>query len=214
MIPARDWLAELAEAEREKANRLSLAAVTVAKSVKTAKSPLVHDAEVPFGAFGAFGKSEKTENNGSHAARSPAGIRTIGDSSNNGDVSPVRSTTPAGVPEAWVQGFARLDPNRPPKGFPATWWREVIRDGELFLARWARQAADLGWSELDVFGCHKTAPSANYAAMGLTLLTRGGRVVALSAETAIIEQASGSRLTFTRRPNEREAVPIWELRRP
>ncbi len=99
---------------------------------------------------------------------------------------------------------------RPPKGFPATRWREMIRDSELFLAQWARQAAAIGWSELDVFGCHKTAPSAKYEAMGLALLIRGGRIVAFTADRAIIEQASGSRLTFTRRPPEQDAVPMWD----
>jgi hypothetical protein len=61
-----------------------------------------------------------------------------------------------------------------------------------------------------VFGCHKTAPSANYAAMGLALLIRGGRIVALTADRAIIEQASGSRLTFTRQSPEQDAVPMWD----
>jgi hypothetical protein len=47
--------------------------------------------------------------------------------------------------------------------------------------------------------------------MGLLLLLRGGRVVALTASTAIIEQQSGARLTYTRRPPEPECVPLWEL---
>ncbi len=116
------------------------------------------------------------------------------------------------APAEWLEGFGSLDPNIAPLGFPAKWWRETIRDGELFLAKWARQAAHLGWTAFDVFGAHQTAPAANYAAMGLVLLIRGGRVVAISAETAIIEQASGSRLTFTRRPPEREAVLLWDLK--
>jgi hypothetical protein len=47
--------------------------------------------------------------------------------------------------------------------------------------------------------------------MGLLLLLRGGRVVALTTSTAVIEQQSGARLTYTRRPPEAECVPVWEL---
>jgi hypothetical protein len=47
--------------------------------------------------------------------------------------------------------------------------------------------------------------------MGLLVLLRGGRVVALTASTAVIEQQSGARLTYTRRPPEAERVPVWEL---
>jgi hypothetical protein len=47
--------------------------------------------------------------------------------------------------------------------------------------------------------------------MGLLLLISGGRVVALTAETAKIEQQSGARLTYTRRPPDAECVAVWEL---
>jgi hypothetical protein len=47
--------------------------------------------------------------------------------------------------------------------------------------------------------------------MGLLLLVRGGRVVAITAESALIERQSGARLTYTRRPPEPECAPIWQL---
>ena len=47
--------------------------------------------------------------------------------------------------------------------------------------------------------------------MGLLLLVNGGRVIAITAESAVIEQQSGARLTYTRRPPEAECVALWEL---
>jgi hypothetical protein len=115
------------------------------------------------------------------------------------------------VPAKWLDGLTALDPNGPPKGFPAPWWRGLIRDAELFLSVWAKRAADLGWTTLDLFGAHSKAPAANFSCLGLLLVIRGGRVVALTAETAKIEQQSGARLTYTRRPPEAECVALWEL---
>jgi hypothetical protein len=40
---------------------------------------------------------------------------------------------------------------------------------------------------------------------------RGGRVVAITAEIAVIERESGARLTYTKHRPERECVAIWEL---
>jgi hypothetical protein len=47
--------------------------------------------------------------------------------------------------------------------------------------------------------------------MGLLLLVRGGRMVAITAERGVIERQSGARLTYPRRPPEAECVAIWEL---
>jgi hypothetical protein len=118
------------------------------------------------------------------------------------------------TPVEWLKGLATLDPNQPPTHFPALWWRGLIRDSELFLATWGSQAADLGWTTLDLFGVHPKAPAARYSCMGLLLLLRGGRVVALTTSTAVIEQQSGARLTYTRQPPEAECVPVWELPHP
>jgi hypothetical protein len=49
--------------------------------------------------------------------------------------------------------------------------------------------------------------------MGLLLLVRGGRVVAITADSAVIERQSGARLTYTRRLPDAECVALWELHR-
>jgi hypothetical protein len=45
---------------------------------------------------------------------------------------------------------------------------------------------------------------------GALLLINGGRVP-LNADTAVIEQQSGARLTNTRRPPDTECVAVWDL---
>jgi hypothetical protein len=112
---------------------------------------------------------------------------------------------------AWLKGLATLDPNQPSADFGGLWWRDLIRDTERFLPIWGRQAADLGWTTLDLFSVHRLAPAARFSCMGLLLLVRGGRVAAITAERAVIERQSGAHLTYTRRPPEPECVPIWEL---
>jgi hypothetical protein len=138
----------------------------------------------------------------------PAVFAEFSEASPSGRPDPLNA---AAVAE-WRAGIASLDPNRPPTGFPAPWWRGLIRDAELFLSVWGKQAADLGWTTLDLFGAHRKAPAANFSCMGLLLVIRGGRVVALTSETAKIEQQSGARLTYTRRPAEVGCVALWELR--
>jgi hypothetical protein len=124
---------------------------------------------------------------------------------------PAPSTAWDTCPAEWREGLAALDPNHPPAGIAAPLWRATIRDAELFLATWGRQAANLGWTTLDLFGAHSLAPGARYSCMGLLLLIRGGRVVALTTASAAIEQQSGARLTYTRQLVEAECVPLWRL---
>jgi hypothetical protein len=137
-----------------------------------------------------------------------AELRTMAD---RGFIAEAIVVYASGYPAEWRTGLTALDPNRPPPNFPAPWWRGVIRDAQLFLSVWGRQAADLGWTALDLFGVHPKVPAARFSHMGLLLLVNGGRVVVISAESAIIEQQSGSRLTYTRRPPEPECVPLWDL---
>jgi hypothetical protein len=86
-----------------------------------------------------------------------------------------------------------------------------MRDAELFLSTWGHRADDLGWTTLDLFGVHPTAPAARFSYMGLLLLVNSGGVVAITAETAVIEQQSGHRLTHTRQPPEPDCVAVWDL---
>ena len=43
---------------------------------------------------------------------------------------------------------------KPPALVPAARWRQCVRDGSKFLARWGEAAQGLNWSSADLFGLH------------------------------------------------------------
>jgi hypothetical protein len=78
-------------------------------------------------------------------------------------------------------------------------WQQCLIDAQRFLASWGDKALALGWTESELFGLHdppaRPHPSycrlSRYEPTGLLWLLRGRRVVALTADTAAIETASG-----------------------
>jgi hypothetical protein len=63
-----------------------------------------------------------------------------------------RSRANGGVPRAWAEGFARLDPDRPPVDVPPHRWRRFIDDVGLFLdSPFCAVAAAFGWTAFDLF---------------------------------------------------------------
>jgi hypothetical protein len=95
---------------------------------------------------------------------------------------------------------------------PEPAWRRFIDDcGHFIEGGWAERAARLGWRSLELFGCHPEAPSARYDRQGLLWLFDGRQLLALTAETAVLESCTGARLTHRRKPIHREAVMAWEL---
>lgn len=93
---------------------------------------------------------------------------------------------------------------------PADWlsheqWQGLLSDGENFLTRWGGAAHLLGWTSLDLFGVHPTAPAARFDVMGLILILNGAEVLALTSQTATMRRLSGAVLTF-HRPKYGEAV--------
>jgi hypothetical protein len=81
----------------------------------------------------------------------------------------------------------------------------------VFLDRWAGEAIRCGWSDLDVFGCHDTAPTARRDAMGLVLLLDGCEIVAIDPDGADLVTAGGGRQRFYRRPLPHGIVSLWRL---
>jgi hypothetical protein len=61
---------------------------------------------------------------------------------------------------------------------------------------WGKTADRLGWTTLDLFGVHPTAPTARFDVMGLIPILRGRSVCVLTEKTATIECESGARLTL------------------
>src|SRR5262249_14223653 len=90
-------------------------------------------------------------------------------------------------------------------------WRQCVSDGRAFLHRWGEQAEALGWDSRDLFGLHtppeQPHPSysrlSRYDATGLIWLLQGRPFVAPTADTAAIENRTGSIAVF--RKNNRPA---------
>jgi hypothetical protein len=79
-----------------------------------------------------------------------------------------------GAPWAWAEGFARLDPARPPDDVPHRRWLQFMDDCGTFLnSGWPAKAALLGWGPLDLLGCNRDRPFARIDHMGLLWLLNG-----------------------------------------
>ncbi len=117
-----------------------------------------------------------------------------------------------GAPRAWAEGFARLNPLRPPRDVPPSRWLRFIDDSGRFLDEgWAARAASFGWGPFDLFGCDRERPFARIDRLGLLWLLNGRKLLALTAHTAIIETSRAGRLTYHRRPPTIGDVVAWEL---
>jgi hypothetical protein len=117
------------------------------------------------------------------------------------------------APRAWAEGFARLDPNKPPADVPARCWLRFIDDcGRFIDGGWAERAASFGWGPLDVFGSDRERRFAGVDHSGLLWLLNGGNIVELRRDHATIEAASGVHQVYRRRPVEVGRVVLaWEL---
>jgi hypothetical protein len=90
-----------------------------------------------------------------------------------------------GAPRVWAEGFARLDPDRPPADVPPRRWLQFVDDCGRFLdGPFCTVAVALGWGPYDLFGCDRDRPFARVDQAGLLWLLNGDRLVALSENTA------------------------------
>jgi hypothetical protein len=104
----------------------------------------------------------------------------------------------AHVPRAWAEAFARLDLMPRPASVPEERWRQIIDDGGRFLDRWGRHAADLGWSEQEVFGTDSLVPVPVLEPAGLVPMIMGGVVEVIERHRAVITLPCGSRVVRLR----------------
>jgi hypothetical protein len=118
-----------------------------------------------------------------------------------------------GAPRAWAEGFARLNPDKPPADVPARRWLRFIDDCGRFLdTRLAERAASFSWGPLDLFGCDREKPFARVDHLGLLWLLNGGSILELHRDHAIIKAPGGGRQTYRRRPVEVGRVVLaWEV---
>jgi hypothetical protein len=112
--------------------------------------------------------------------------------------------------------FAHLQ-LRPPALVEVERWRRCVQDGSKFLALWGEQAESFGWASRDLFGLHavpdKPHPSyqrlSRYDCTGLIWLLQGRPVVALTADTAAIENPTGA-ITVYRKHNKPALGPVGD----
>lgn len=114
------------------------------------------------------------------------------------------------APPQWHAILAGLERQNPPDWIAEDRWADVLADSENFLSRWGHVADELGWTALNLFGVHATAPAARIGCWGLTLLIQGGSVVALTDTTATIRRPSGAVLTH-RRSEQSGTILLSEL---
>jgi hypothetical protein len=75
---------------------------------------------------------------------------------------------------------------------------------------WVARAEALGWGPFDLFGCNRPFARTDHA--GLLWFLKGGKLLALTAETAKIETVTGCPQSFSRRPVDvGSVVLVWEL---
>jgi len=117
-----------------------------------------------------------------------------------------------GVPRAWAEGFARLDPDRPPSDVPLKRWQSFVDDvGQFLDGSFCATAAALGWGSFDLFGADRDRPFSRLDRQGLCWLINGGRLIGLSSDAAVIETRSGVRQTYCRKRSEPGRVLAWDL---
>jgi hypothetical protein len=120
------------------------------------------------------------------------------------------AVVPAGLPQDWCEGLAALASMPPVAGFSDERWAVGVW--------WARQIAhehglvvhEAGWSALDLFGLHPTAPACRYDGMGLAFMLRpGDTLLFLDGGEVIIERLSGARHRTHRGRIGPESVLAW-----
>jgi hypothetical protein len=117
------------------------------------------------------------------------------------------------MPRSWAQGYARLDPARPPENVPVRHWGQFVEDVGRFLeSDFAPVAAVLGWRALDLFGADRDRPFTRIDQAGLLWLLNGDRIVALSENTATVKTRTGAPQTWRRKENQSNRALAWELK--
>jgi hypothetical protein len=100
----------------------------------------------------------------------------------------------------WAETYAAICTMPAPDKFTPERWQRIIDAAGDFLDRWANQAAECGWSDLDVFGAHPTRPEARFDCKGLILSLDRCEIVGIDESGADLVTVNGARQRFLRRP--------------
>jgi hypothetical protein len=125
------------------------------------------------------------------------------------NVAIVTNVTATGSPvvAVWRDALASLDPDDAPACIRPDRWRRLLLDADAFLTDWGNQAAALGWSTIDLFGC-----SPGFARrLDRDGLVTGleGRVVTMMTDTHAMIDAGDGKLWRHERRDRPGAVTWW-----
>jgi hypothetical protein len=102
---------------------------------------------------------------------------------------------------------------------PALWpvgtdrWADVLATVKGFEQAHGRPARARGWSDLSLYGLHRTAPYANLAGMGAAFFVArsGHRVAGIDGDGILLISPNGARLRIYRVEPDECAVAVWAL---
>ncbi len=115
------------------------------------------------------------------------------------------------VPADWSDGMERMHRKTCPLAINPNHWVQLQDAAKRFLELWGEQAAGLGWSALDVFGCHPARPSDRYDCMGLVWMVISADLQAMGSEVAALRTRSGRLITVSKSAGVHERILIWHL---
>jgi hypothetical protein len=115
------------------------------------------------------------------------------------------------IPTDWTSGLLGIAEKPCPIAIDPKRWLQLQADAKRFVDQWGGQAAALGWSTLDIFGCHPTHPADRYDTMGLVWMIADAEVVAMGAEVANLRKAPGALQRVWKCPVDRGRTLPWDL---
>jgi len=95
---------------------------------------------------------------------------------------------------------------------PSQWRSAVVQARRLVDAGWAERLHDLGWSELDLFGCSAGAPAQRTDLQGLAFRIEGMDLRCADHSYVGLVSAQGARFTHRRLERSEPRVPLWICR--
>jgi len=118
-----------------------------------------------------------------------------------------------GLPADVVHGLDLLARSAPLWPIGADNWSLAVATVEEFAARWHSPASEFGWSTLELYGLHRSAPWANLSAMGAAfVLARSGySAIDVMAGAIVVRSGFGSTLRIRRFALNPDAVLAWTL---
>jgi hypothetical protein len=127
-------------------------------------------------------------------------------------LSQLSQVAPMPLAPAIRDGLILLRSMRTPRLAQPDRWPVAVADA-LLLARdgWVAKALALGWSPIDLFGAVPDADG-DPAGDGLAVWLAGRKLLALTANYAVVDDGNGGRAFFNRREAE-GAVLLWSFGR-